>query len=68
MKGDPYKDHDQKFLCSVYNLSLLGGTSKTHHKLSYIPVKIVCQQIWNSPHNGQSYTDFAYLCFLKCTE
>lgn len=45
MKGDPYKDYDQKLLCSVYNPTLLGGTGKTHYKLSYIPAKIVRQQI-----------------------
>lgn len=63
MKGDPYKDYDQKLLCSVYNPTLLGGTGKTHYKLSYVPAKIVRQQIWDSAGNGQNYTDFAYLCF-----
>lgn len=48
MKGDPYKHHDQKLLCSLYIPSLLGSTGKTHYKLIYVPANIVCQQIWDS--------------------
>lgn len=63
MKGYPYKHHDQKLLCSLYIPSLLGSTGKSHYKLSYVPAKIVCQQIWDSVGNGQSYNDLAYLCY-----
>lgn len=55
MKGDPYKHHDQKLLCSLYIPSLLGSTGKTHYKLCYAPAKIVCQQTGDSAGNGQRY-------------
>lgn len=63
MKGDLYKDYEQKLLCSCYNPSLLRGTGKTHYKLSYSLPKIVRQQIQDSVGNSQNYIDFSYLCF-----